>query len=258
MSTNGVATTRKTALVAGVLFIVATAASLIGSGLTGPILSAPEYLAQAAANGNRMIIGALLSFIGAAASAGIAIALYPLLRRYHEGLALGAVGFRLIEGVFYLVGALCQLALVPVGRDFARAGVQDAAPFLALGALLRAAHDLAAFVFAVLAFCLGGLLYYLVFYQTRLIPRWLAAWGLIALGLLLSATFATLFDGEPYTISGGLIILALPLAVQELVLAAWLIARGFDTSAAGTGAGTPAAVAFPERGAARGAGGFAG
>lgn len=245
MSTNEVATTRKTAIVVGILFIVATVASLIASGLTGPILGAPEYLAQADANGNRMIVGTLLSFIGAAASAGIAIALYPVLKRYHEDLALGAVGFRLIEGVFYLVGALCQLALVPLGREFVQAGgqAQDAAYFQTLGALLRAAHDLASFVFAVLAFCLGGLLYYLVFYQARLIPRWLSAWGLIALGLLLSATFVTLFDGEPYSISGGLIILALPLAVQELVMAVWLIVRGFNSAATVAAPGAQLGVA---------------
>jgi hypothetical protein len=250
------ATYRKTAIVVGGLFIAATAASLIGSSLTGPIVGAPDYLAQAAAAGNRIMAGALLSFVAAAASAGIAIALYPVLKHYHEGLALGAVGFRLIEGVFYLVGALCLLSLVPLGGEYVQAGGQDAAYFHTLGALVLTAHDLAAFVLAVLAFCLGGLMYYAVFYHARLVPRWLSIWGLIALVLLCAATLATLFNGEPYTISGGLIILALPLAVQELVLAVWLIARGFNTSAAGTGA--PAAVTLPGRGGARGAGGLVG
>jgi hypothetical protein len=254
MATNA----RKTAIVVGVLFIVATAASLIGSSLTGPILDGPDYLAQASAHGNRLIVGALLSFAGAAASAGIAIALYPLLKHYGEGLALGAVGFRLIEGVFYIVGALCYLALLPVGQEFVGAGGPGNSYYQTLGMLLRTAHDLAGFVFAVLAFSLGGLIYYAVFYQTRLIPRWLSGWGIVALGLLLTATLITLFDGAPYSISGRLIILTLPIAVQELVLAVWLIARGFNTSAVGTGADAPSAVTRPERSKARGAGGLVG
>jgi hypothetical protein len=178
-----------------------------------------------------MVAGALLSFLAAAASAGIAIALYPTLKKYNEGLALGSVGFRLMEGVFYIAGALCLLSLFPVSQQFVNTGGQSILYFQAMGHLLLAASDLAGFVFGVIAFSLGALLYYYVFYQSRLIPRWLSVWGLIAILLLLSATFLTLFDGEPYSISGNLIFLALPIALQEMVLAIWLIAKGFSPSA---------------------------
>ena len=82
-------TDRKIAILAGVLFITATAASLSGNGLTGSILAAPDYLARVSFSGNRVMVGALLSFLAAAGSAGIAIALYPVLKRYDAGLALG-------------------------------------------------------------------------------------------------------------------------------------------------------------------------
>ena len=71
-------------------------------------------------------------------------------------------------------------------------------------------------------------MYYAVFYRSKLIPRWLSVWGLIAIVLLLSAVFITLFDGEPYSISGNLVFLALPIALQEIVLAVWLLVRGFN------------------------------
>src|SRR5689334_14971066 len=114
-------TDRKITIIAGVLFITATAASLSGNGLTGSMLDAPDYLARVSSNGNRVIVGVLLSFLAAAGSAGIAIALYPVLRKYDAGLALGAVGFRLIEAVFYIVGALCLLSLLTVSQQFVRA-----------------------------------------------------------------------------------------------------------------------------------------
>jgi hypothetical protein len=223
-------TDRKIAIIAGVLLIAATAASLLGNGLTGSMLAAPDYLVRVSSSGSRVMVGALLSFLAAAGSVGIAIALYPVLKRYDEGLALGAVGFRLIEAVFYIVGALCLLSLLTVSHQFVRAGDQGAAYFQNVGHLLLTTRDSAGFVFAVIAFCLGALMYYAVFYRTKLVPRWLSVWGLIAIVLLLSAVFITLFDGEPYSISGKLIWLALPIALQEIALAIWLIMKGFNPS----------------------------
>lgn len=228
---------QKTAKVAGVLFILATAAGLAGSGVLGSALDAPDFLSRISIQGNRVLVSALLSFIAACGSAGIAIALYPVLRRFNEGLALGSVGFRLIEAVFYTVGTLCLLSIFALSQE--TAGVSgDAAIYVeALARLLRTAKDLAGFVLGVMAFCIGGSLYYVVFYRIRLIPRWLSVWGLVALVLLFSAVLITLFDGAPYSVSGSLVFLAFPIALQEMVLAVWLIARGFDPAAAAAGPG---------------------
>jgi uncharacterized protein DUF4386 len=225
-------TDRKIATIAGTLFIVATGGSLLGTSFTGPLLDTPDYLKRMSSNGNQVIIGALLSFIAAATSSGIAMSLYPALKKYNEGLALAAVGFRLIEGVFYIVGDICLLSLFAVSQEFVNAGGQDASTFQTIGHLLLTTRDLAGFVFAVIAFCLGALMYYYVFYRSKLVPQWLSVWGLIAVMLLLSAVLLTLFDGEPFSISGNLILLALPIALQEMVLAIWLIVKGIDPSAA--------------------------
>ena len=117
---------QKTAKVTGILFILATAAGLAGSAVMGPALEAPDFLSTLSTEGNRVMVAALLSFAAACLSAGIAIALYPVLRRHSEGLALGAVGFRLIEAVFYTVGALCLLLLLALSRQSAGATGQDA------------------------------------------------------------------------------------------------------------------------------------
>jgi hypothetical protein len=222
---------QKSARVAGVLFILATAAGLSGTAVLGSALEAPDFLSSISADGNRILVSALLSFVAACGSAGIAIALYPVLRKFNEGLALGSVGFRLIEAVFYTIGTLCLLALLALSRQAAGAGDQAAIAVQTVGHLLRAAKDLAGFVLGVMAFCIGGVSYYLVFYRTRLIPRWLSGWGLVALVLLFAAAIITLFDGEPYSILGNLVFLAFPIALQELVLAVWLIAKGFNPAA---------------------------
>ncbi len=217
-------TNRRIAVVAGVLFIIATVADLISRAvLVQPILSAPDYLTEISANENQVLLGALFLFIGAAAAAGIAIALYPVLRRHNEGLALGSVGFRLIEGALYIGIVVCLLLLVTLSQESSNAGAAASSAFQVQAALLMAARDLLGEV-AVLAFGLGALMYYLVFYQSRLIPRWLSAWGLVAIALLMvSGVLVMLRLAEP--MSTTQIVLALPIFLQEMVLAVWLIAR---------------------------------
>src|SRR5215211_8726614 len=108
---------RTTAIVAGVLWIVATVAGLVSTMLLAPILGAPDYLARIAANEGQVLLAALSQFIAAAAIPAIAIAIYPLLRRHDEGLALGSVGFRLIEGAMYILVVVTLLLLVTLARE---------------------------------------------------------------------------------------------------------------------------------------------
>jgi len=226
---------KKIARITGILFIVATVASLLGSSLTGSIVGAPDYLVQIAANKNLIVVGALLAFVAAAGSAGIAIALYPVLRKYNEGLALGSVGFRLIEGVFYLVATLGLFSLLSLGQEYANAGPQAVPTFQVLGTLISAIRVWAGFVLGVIAFCLGAAMYYYVMYRSRLIPRWLSAWGLVGLALVLSMALLIAFGERISGPSGVLVLLAIPIALQEMVLAVWLIFKGFNPSAIASG-----------------------
>lgn len=222
---------KKTARITGILFIVATVAGLLGSGLTGSIVGAPDYLVQIAANKNLIVVGALLAFVAAAGSAGIAIALYPVLRKYNERLALGSVGFRLIEGVFYIVGILGLLSLLSLSQEYASSGPQGASTFQVLGTLISAIRVWTGFVLGVIAFCLGAAMYYYVLYRSRLIPRWLSAWGLAGLALLFSMTLLIAFGERTSGPSGMQVLLAIPLALQEMVLGVWLMVKGFNPSA---------------------------
>ncbi len=220
-------TNRRIAVVAGVLFIIATVADVISRVvLVQPILTDPVDLTTISANEDQVLLGALLLFIGAAAAAGIAIALYPVLRKHNEGLALGSVGFRLIEGALYIGIVVCLLLLVTLSQESANAGTAASSAFQVQAALLMAARDSLGEV-AVLTFGLGAVMYYWVLYRSRLVPRWLSAWGLVAIALVMvSGVLVMLGLTEP--MSTTQIVLALPIAVQEMVLAVWLIAKGFN------------------------------
>ncbi len=222
---------KKIARITGVLFIIATAASLLGSGLTGSIVGAPDYLVQIAANKNLIVLGAILTFVAAAGSAGIAISLYPVLRKHNEGLALGSVGFRLVEGVFYIVSALGLLSLLSLSQEYAGAGPQAVPTFQVLGTLILEVRVWAGFVLGVIAFCLGAAMYYYVMYRSRLIPRWLSVWGLVALALVLSMALLIAFGERISGPSGMQVLLFLPILMQEMVLAVWLIVKGFNSPA---------------------------
>ena len=219
---------KKIAKIVGILFIVALFAGLLGSGLTGSITGAPDYLIQIAANKNLIVIGALFTFVAAAGSAGIAIALYPVLRKYNEGLALGSVGFRLIEAVCYIISALGLLTLLSLSQEITSAGAQSTSIVQTLGTLIFATRIWAGFVLGVIAFCLGAAMYYYIMYRSRLIPRWLSVWGLLGLVLLLVMTLLIAFGEKISGPSGILVLLAIPLALQEMVLGVWLIVKGFN------------------------------
>jgi hypothetical protein len=220
-------TNRRIALSAGVLFIVATAAVLSATALSQPILDHSDYMTRLTAGAGQVNGAALLNFVAAVASAGIAISLYPVLRRWNVGLALGSVVFRTMEALLYIAGVVSLLSLVDLSRHFTDATPAARLSLQAIGDSLLSLRQEAS-VAAVLAFSLGALMYYYLFYRSRLIPRWLSGWGIVAIILIALACVLAWFSHNPIT---GYVILALPIAVQEIVLALWLIARGFNPAA---------------------------
>jgi len=217
---------RKIAVITGVIFIIATVIGPILARPLMPDLTGADYLNQVSAHPNQVAAGALLSIIGYFACAGIAVVMYPVLKQWNGGLALGSVVFRTIETVFYIVGLVSLLSLLTLGQQFTTAGAADRTSLQVIGDLLVSVRDYAALV-AVFAFCLGAFMYYYLFFQSRLIPRWLSGFGIVAIILMMTACVLALFSGNRIT---SYIPLAAPIAVQEMVLAVWLIVKGFNPS----------------------------
>ena len=132
---------RITAIVVGVLFITATAAGILSVVTQGAILDGPDLLVDISANQTRMMIAAILQMVMAFACAGIAIGLYPVIRKHHEELALGSVVFRAIEAVLFLVSATLLLALVALSGESIKAGAPDTSHLNGLGIFIVQVGD---------------------------------------------------------------------------------------------------------------------
>lgn len=217
--------TRRTAIVTGALFIVATIAALVAAALE-PALAGTDYLTGVANHSNRLAAVALLYLIAAGTSVGIAIALYPLLKNINAALALGSVVFRTIEAVFYTAAVVSLLSILHLGKQLATAPAENRAPLHAIADSLLSMRDHSTLV-GVFAFCAGALMYYTLFYRSRLVPRWLSGWGVAGALLMITASLLALFSNSPVT---GYTLLIVPIAVQEMVLAVWLLVRGFRPS----------------------------
>jgi hypothetical protein len=219
---------RNNAIAAGVLFIIADVVGFLSLPFMAPV-NATNYLVSVSSNGGLVATGAILLFIGGAAAIGIAISLYPVLKKYNEGLALGAVGFRTVEGLFDFVGVLGLLVLITLSQQFVNAGAPDSSYFQTLGVLSVSGYHWAVNVVKLMAFSIGCLLYYIIFYRTKLIPRWLSGWGVVAAIFTMLSALLTMY-GLIAPFSTAQVILNLPILPQELVLAVWLIVKGFNPS----------------------------
>jgi len=199
----------------GCLFIIATAATMLSHILIEPFLLAPDILSQVAENRNLFLVTVLLEIINSLASAGIAIALFPILRCCLEGLAVAYLGLRVIEaglGFVAAIGLLLLLSPVVTNSDIAFAG-----------------HDWA-FLLLLLVFSLSTLVLYPLLFIFRLVPAWLSIWGFIGGVLLLASVMLVLF-GQIKIGSTTDTLLSLPIWINEMALALWLIIRGVDLSA---------------------------
>ncbi len=219
---------KKLAISAGILFIIYTSLDVLNFLFLGPVYST-NYLVSVSENASLVGAGAFLSLTSGACASGIAISLYPVLKKFNATLALGAVGFRISEGVLRFVSVSVLLSIITLSQLFVKAGAPESSYFQTLGELLLAARDWVSHVGALLAFSIGCTLYYIIFYQTKLVPRWISAWGLV-FGILGIVSCALVSTGLIAPFSTVQVVMLIPMLPQEMVLAVWLIVKGFNPS----------------------------
>ena len=218
---------RKTAIIAGVLIIMGMVAGALS---VVYVIEEPDYLIQVSANELQVLTGAFFQFIMIPAYIGFALSLYPILREYNESLAVGFVGFRIMAGTFHLIGVIILPLFLILSQEFIKAGAPDSSYFQTIGGLLRSGRDLVNHVAMILSLSIGGLMFFYVLYQSKLIPRWLSGWGFVGTMLTILASLLLLFRLID-VITPIYMVLNLPLALQEMILAVWLIVKGFNPSA---------------------------
>jgi hypothetical protein len=226
-------TNRRTAVMVGILFIIGTVSGILSGVVTAPIREGSTYPLNVSASETQWISGTLLIMLMGLSLAMMPVLLYPIFKKHNEVLAFGAVLFRgAIEAISYAVMVISMLLMLTVSELYGTTGGEDASNLHALGAMLTAAKDWTE-MWGAIIFSIGGLMIYALFFQTRLVPRWLSGWGLLGGVLYIVANLVSMFGPLHIapSIESGIGLLMVPTAIQEMVFAGWLIVKGFDPSA---------------------------
>ena len=234
-STDGRATTdsgatrslRRTALVAGVLYLITFVSAIPAVFLLQPVLTDPGYIVSAGGD-TQVRLGALLDLMNALACLGTAVALFSIVKREHEGLALGFVTTRMFEATVIVIGVVCLLAVVTLRE----AGVApaDATTLMTVDRALVAIRNWTFLLGPSLMPAVNALLLGTLMYRSRLIPRAIPVLGLIGGPLLISSTLGTLLGvNDGMSVWTG--IATAPIFLWELSLGLWMTIKGFDPAA---------------------------
>ncbi|MCI3920398.1 DUF4386 domain-containing protein [Paenibacillus sp. TRM 82003] len=196
---------------------------MTGSGLIDSVFSQPEFLAQLESNRTKAVVGSFLEAFNSVAVVGISVLLYPVLKRHSESIALGYLGSRLVEATLLACGIAMTLTLLIGGNSDVATGSANDAYRQTIGSFAVAGRG-ATFELAMLALASGSILFCVLLYRTKLVPRALSLLGLVGYASLLASSGLTIGGFEPS------MILYIPGGIFEIVFPVWLIARGFATA----------------------------
>jgi hypothetical protein len=213
---------RKTALVGGILYLVTFLGSIPAAVLVGPALE-PGYVTGTGAD-QQVSLGLVLELVNVFGCIGCAVALFSVIRREHEGLAVGYLATRTFEAVTITVGVLSLLALTTLRQQGAASG--DAASLVPVSGALVAVRQWAMMIGPNMA-AFNALMLGTALYRGRLVPRAIPALGLIGAPLLISFVIGTILGlTGPGTLFHGIAVM--PFFIWELVLGLWLTFKGFN------------------------------
>jgi hypothetical protein len=231
---------RNTAVIVGILYILGTVSGVLSVLTTQSILTYPVDLLKINANANQVMVGGLFILAMGFSLAPIPFLMFPILKKQNEPLAIGYVVFRgALETLTYMAAALSWMVLIVISREYTAgmpaagiptSGTPAAAILQTLGNIgLKGQESMT--TMTVFAFSLGALMFYSLLFQTRLIPRWLSVWGWIAIAMHLATAFLGMFGlAAVSTDSPITLVLNTPIFFQEMVMAVWMIAKGFDAA----------------------------
>lgn len=215
------------AIVTGVFFIAASVTAITGLLLYNPILASQDYLSAGPGYADQIVLGAVFELMLVVTASGTGIMLFPYLRKYNEQMGLGYLCFRLLEAVTILIGIVSVLALLTLSNAYTSEATPDLAAYQAAGITLKAMHDWTFILGPNFMLGINTFTYSYVFYRTGFVPKPLAILGLTGAVLIFTASLLEMFGiVAQLTTAGGL--LALPVASFEMLLAVWLIVKGFN------------------------------
>jgi len=215
---------RTTARVVGVVYLAGFVVGIGGNILIQSILGAPNHLATVSASSMTVAIGALLWLMAVAGDTAHGVLMFPVLKQHSERIAFGYLAARIVDAVFIAVMVLFLLLQIPLGSEYLKAAASNTFYLQALSTVSVQASQYA-YAIGMSAVGLAGLMLNYMFYRAKLVPRWIAVWGLVG--------YAIIFCGMVSEVMGsGLgLVSSLPGGLWEVFIGVWLIAKGFNSSA---------------------------
>jgi hypothetical protein len=220
----GPASYRTTARIVGAMYLAGFVVGIGGNGLIQSVLGAPDRLATVPANSLLLAIGAVLWLLAVAWDAAHGVLMFPVLRPHHERIAVGYLGFRIMDAVFIAIMVLFVLIQIPLGSEYAKASASDASSLQALSTVFMQAQ-LYAYDIGMATLGIAGLLLCYTLYKARLVPKPLAIWGLVGYAIILCGMVSEIMG------SGLGLVSSLPGGLWEVFIGVWLIAKGFSAPA---------------------------
>jgi hypothetical protein len=215
---------RTTARVVGVIYLAGFVVGIAGNILIQSILGAQNYLATVSANSMTVAFGAMLWLMAVAGDAAHGVLMFPILKQYSERMAIGYLAARIVDAIFIAVMVLFILTQIPLGSEYLKADASDASYLQALSTVFGQAK-LYAYEIGMSALGLAGLMLCYTLYKAKLVPRWLAVWGIVGYAVILCGMASAVMAsglGDLSSIPGGL---------WEVFMGVWLIVKGFSPSA---------------------------
>ncbi len=223
------ASSRKSAIAVGVLYLITHVTSVGAVILYGPILNNARYIIGSRSD-TQVILGTFFDIILALAIVGTAVALFPVVKKWNEGIALGYVGLRTLEASIIAVGVMPLLAVVTLRQLLAGTTGTDPATLVTLGSALVAFYKWTFLIGPGLVCGVNTVLMAYLMYKSRLVPRFIPVLGLVGGPLVFAINAAKLF-GIYGQFPSWAAIAVIPIFAWEVTLALWLIAKGFKSSA---------------------------
>jgi hypothetical protein len=222
---EGTNTYRTTARIVGAMYLAGFIVGITGFVLIGSILSGPDHLATLPASSMLLAIAAVLWLMAAAWDAAHGVLMFPILKQHNsERIAVGYLGFRIMDGLIIAIMVLFVLVQIPIGSEYLNAGASDASYLQALSTVFMQAQ-LDAYNIAMITLGISGLILCYSFYKSKLVPRILAVWGLVGYAVILCGSVVEVLGFNLLTIH------AIPGGLWEVFIGVWLIVKGFNPSA---------------------------
>jgi Domain of unknown function (DUF4386) len=212
---------RMTARVVGVVYLAGFVVGIAGNLMIQSILGETNRLSAVSANSMTLAIGASLWLMAVAGDAAHGVLMFPVLKQHSERMAIGYLAARIVDAVFIAIMVLFVLIQIPLGSEHLKVSSSGASYLQSLSTLFAQSQHYA-YEIGMISLGLAGLMLCYTLYRTKLVPQWLALWGLVG--------YASIFCGMVSAVMGSGLgdVSSIPGGLWEVFIGVWLIIKGFN------------------------------